>query len=387
MSDLLDLTSLAEGLTELSLGDLTDMFVSENATNLISGTNTVSRATVAGHDVTVNHTLLPGAHLTRATLIYNDRPGTRPYWSVTTNIKNCAIDVSVTDPTGDTITLDDLLRSVVNSTSANPLDDAQWATLRSSRGILGPNMVMMTIHNGTLRSTVEELFTLMARHGAIDVTDTIPRNRRNGITKVMDFGNAKGLPVSRLSLSSTGEGYDGFKDLVNAQVANLIRMLNNAMLRREASAHLKTLAPTDPTYLDAADKVAFYRRAASTWLNNWGGAIEIKRIAPDAIDDPDATPQPTGEYRVNSVPVGNMTLASGGELIPFDFWANRTEINAELDAERGTLTERLTTGLMASAAIPGLDDEPISSNEPFTEAGAERSEAPTVDADYDESDF
>jgi hypothetical protein len=313
-------------------------------TQLRKDEETGSLAKLGGHEIEVATTLRE-ARLSRASLLWNERD-TNQYYSLTTTIKPCNIDVAVTID-GERMDLKELLRQIVNGTKKadQQISKQQFANLLAARSYLQSSMVMVTQHNGLSESRAEELFDLMRDQGATDVLETIPVDRRNNIQQVVDFGSEPGLEIQSMVLGSVdrsrpeGTGR-GFENLVSAQVENFTRILAQHAVRygleKELKAKRAKLSVEEIEELQ--EKIAFYRRAGSTWANNWGGVQEIMRRSDPG--DPAAERVATGEFTAVNVPCGDFVVTlNDGSTKTINLWVSRKEAQAELMSKQPTEAE------------------------------------------------
>lgn len=351
------LDGLALDLGDFAGGDLTELFVRRDRTQLIAGEETISLAKIGDVEVEITHRL-NSARLARATLLLNNRTGRDPYWSFTTNCKPMNLDVWINDGT-EKIHLKEFLRRIVNASSRSEVTPEQFDALLRARNYLQDSMVMITQHNGVLKSVVDDFMDFMEEAGAADVTETTPNARTNDLLRVIDFENRPGLEIISMELGSVdAERYVGFTDLVNAQVKNISRMLENQAARIAATRALNAAEPNSPEANDAKAKVTKYQRAATTWLNNWGGVNPMRGRPEGAAPDAEVELVPTGDYAVCSVPCGDFRLKGpNGDPYELSVWAPRDKIQAEMRAAQGTVAERLVAGALSDSADD--DEEPV----------------------------
>lgn len=335
------LSDLASGFeTSVDVDDLSAMMLRADRTQLRAGEETMSLAKIGGQEVTV-YTTLGDARLSRASLLFNERSATNRYFSLTTTVKPCTIEVAV-DIDGQRMSLKDLLRAIVNGSKPpeKQVTEQQFNALLAARSYLQNSMVMVTQHNGLSESKATALFDLMIDNGASDVLETIDPSRRNNIRRVVDFGDEPGLKIVAMTLGSVDRNESiygrGFENLVGAQIENFNRILTQHAVRLELEKKLAAeRKDLDAEAIhDLQRKITFYRRAGSTWANNWGGVQEILRIPPGAEEGAVVERVPTGEYSAVNVPCGDFTVETKGESpeqVEVNLWTRKEVAQAELD--------------------------------------------------------
>lgn len=329
-------TPLLEGFALEGLDDalrFEDMFLRSDRTNLIKGQTTLSIAKIGSKEIQIA-TKLNEARLDRATLMFNDRSATNKYWSLTTNIKPCAIDVTVTIDDKE-MSLTELLRAQVNAT--RPADhqispESFEAVLRSISYLQG-SMIMITQHNAVNTDVVESLFDLMISNGAVDVLDTIPKSKQNNMRRIVSFESSPGLEISSMTLNSfdrTKSSYNrGFENLLEAQLENFKRTLSLRAVRvraeKELAANRANLSEDEIN--DAMLKISTLRRNAQSWINNWGGVQEIYEVDPED----NAKRVASGRYGPTNVPCAEFVIETESGPTEINLWTRRDAGSVDLD--------------------------------------------------------
>lgn len=322
--------------------DLNSMLLRSDRTPLIKDEVTRSLAKISGQEIPV-FTTLREARLSRASLLWNDRSPTNQYFSLTTTIKPCNIELEV-ELDGDRISLQELLRAIINGSKPveKQISKPAFASLLAARSYLQSTMVMVTQHNGLSKAKAEVLFELMKANGADEALESIKPEKRNNIQRVVDFGKAPGLEILGMTLGSVdrtiSQNGRGFESLVSAQIENFQRILTQHAVRhkleQELAADRAKLSKDE--IADRQLRISFFRKAGSTWANNWGGVQEILRL-PEGMDEGGpADREPTGEYSPVNVPCGDFTVYDNDteDEVAVSLWTPKDEAKAELSDGR-----------------------------------------------------
>jgi hypothetical protein len=322
MTNLLDKFNLGDSFS--AIADSPEAFeVSGRTTTLYKGRRISFKGTINGIEVPAYATLHE-ASLSRMSVIEQQSPYTGDSYKIVTGIfKPVKMDIELVID-GETMSLPELLRNLVNTSSTNKIDEQTFLETASRIGLkFSEGMPMFWQQFGASDEGIKAAFEAFKAAGAVDVLGSMSNRGRI----VAAYAHDAGVPVTSFEVgtvdrtkSRTGQG---FLNLVDASVEQFQRIVG---LRKEASL-LKTALTEQTDWAQkkikaTEDRIKVIGDMSRQWTTNWAGAQQIIEI------DEAGQLAPQDKYAAVNAPCGRFSMAVDGANVSVDLWKNSARAEA-----------------------------------------------------------
>jgi hypothetical protein len=319
MKTLLEKFNLSSDLFA-TMGDSPEAFESNSRTTTLHvGRRVPFKGSINGVEVqafaTVNE-----ASLTRLSVIQQTSPydSSNQYKIVTGIFKPVKMTVEVVVD-GETMTIQELLRSFVNASSANQIDEQTFLDTASKIGLkFTDGMPLLFQQFGASEDGIAHAIATFKQAGAYDALGAMTKKSTNLIEA---YAHDTGVPVTSFEVGSVDRNASrtgqGFLNLVDATVDQFNRIVS---LRKEASV-LKSEIATQTNWsqskvTQAETRVKKLQEMSRQWTTNWAGAQQIIRI------DGSGKKVAEDQYAAVNAPCGRFQLLIDGKKVSIDLWKN-----------------------------------------------------------------
>lgn len=307
-------------------------------TTLHLGRRIAFKGSINGIEVPAYATLHE-AHLSRLSVIKQTSPYTNESYKIVTGIfKPVKMDIEVVVD-GETMSVQELLRAMVNSSAKKAVDEAAFLDTASRIGLkFVDGMPLLFQQFGASEAGIQHAVDAFKAAGAVDVLGSM-ENRGNIIAA---YAHETGIPVTSFEIgtvdrnqSRTGQG---FLNLVDATVEQFQRIVR---LRKEASilkAELAAQTNWNQTKVKKAeDRIKVLQNMSRQWTTNWAGAQQIIQV------DEGGNLVKKDQYAAVNAPCGRFTMVVDGKSVAVDLWKNSAR------AESASVSATNTSSVSADA--------------------------------------
>lgn len=226
---------------------------------------------------------------------------------------------------GKQMLLQDLIVNLIAETSAGKSADEIRKILDETPLLRGfsEGMPLMFQQMGASENGFAHAIEVFKAAGAVDDLSSLKGNAR--FHTCYDMKANQGLEVVAFELGSADRGQSktgqGFLDLVDAVVSNLIRVIGHkttaAVMRKEIEEQVSSLSQADikAKQVKIESELAMSRQYPSIW----SGASRQK----DIVDGGDIVTR--DKYNATNAPCGRWTVATQNGNIDLDVWSNSTK--------------------------------------------------------------
>lgn len=317
MSTLLDKFGFDADLLS-AVADSPEVYETSGRTNTLHvGRRVAFKGSINGIEIPAYATLHE-AYLTRLSVIEQTSPYSGDQYKIVTGImKPVKMTVEVVLD-GETMTIAELLRTMVNASASTPVSEDEFADRASRIGLkFNEGMPLLFQQFGASEAGITKAFEAFKSAGAVDVLPTM-KNRGNIVAA---YAHESGIPVTSFevgtvdrSQSRTGQG---FLNLVDASVDQFTRIVG---LRKEATVlanELKNQSDWSQEKVKSVEeRIKTLRDMSRQWTTNWAGAQRIITV------DASGAQTVKDQFAPVNLPSGRFTMVVDGQSVSVDLWKN-----------------------------------------------------------------
>lgn len=341
MSNLLDKFNLGSDLFA-TVADAPEVFETTGRTTTFHvGRRIPFKGSINGIEVPAYATLHE-ALLTRMSVIQQTSPSSGDTYKIVTGIfKPVKMDIEVVID-GETMSLPELLRSFVNASAQNPVNEQTFLDTASRIGLkFVEGMPLLWQQFGASEEGIDKAFTAFAHAGAVDVLDQMGE-KANNIIKA--YAHDAGIPVTSFEVGTTDRSQSrtgqGFLNLVDASVDQFSRIVG---LRKEASLLKQELVNntnwSQNKIKQAEERIKVLGNMSRQWTTNWAGAqqiIQVNNAQQKVVKD---------QYAAVNAPCGRFTMVIDGSPVAVDLWKNSARAESTTTAPVAPTTPEVNNEL------------------------------------------
>jgi len=318
MKTLLDKFNLSSDLFA-TMGDTPEAFESTSRTTTLHvGRRVPFKGSINGVEVPAFATVHE-ASLTRLSVIQQPSPYTGNQYKIVTGIfKPVKMTVEIVID-GETMTIQELLRSFVNASSDNQIDEQTFLDTASRIGLkFTDGMPFLFQQFGASEDGIAHALATFKQAGAYNALNTMTNKSSNLIEA---YAHDTGVPVTSFEVGSVDRNASrtnqGFLNLVDASVDQFNRIVS---LRKEANVLKNEIAAqtnwSQSKVTQAETRAKKLLEMSRQWTTNWAGAQQIIRI------DGSGKKVAEDQYAAVNAPCGRFQLLIDGKKVSIDLWKN-----------------------------------------------------------------
>lgn len=326
-----------------SVADSPEVFESTSRTTTFNvGRRTPFKGSINGIEVPAFATIHE-ASLTRMSIIEQTSPNSGNQYKIVTGIfKPVKMTVEVVID-GETMTIQELLRSVVNASATTEIDQQTFLETASRIGLkFDDGMPLLWQQFGASEDGINHAFAMFKQAGAYSVIDDM--RRKNSQINIQEaYVHDAGVPIVAFELGSVDRDESrtnqGFLNLVDATVDQFNRIVGlrkqSSMLKAEI---LNQTNWSQNKIADAESRAKKLLEMSRQWTTNWAGAQQII-----LVDKKTNKKTPQDQYAAVNAPCGRFSMIVDNKKVAVDLWKN--SLNGESNTTSAPVADAVSEDL------------------------------------------